>query len=307
VEVAAVIAVPPAVIYVAGLVAFWVQLSNDYGSHGLEHTWMAASLVARTTAAGLGAEIVLRGLVGALALATVLLFGAYIILRLRTGLQDHSDSEVPRVSPLGVPIATAFVGGMMFLILWTQATEGPSVSIIRISGALVVFYFLQFYLYWSIGGAVRSKITKPIAFYPMWLYSLIVVLGIICLGGAVLFPGEASLPCLYRGTAEGDVMDGEVLSAKQAEEVEGLESLEGGFLGHSEGYWYVIDNESLDLEAIPDDEAKRDLEGEFYVGYTRIEPNGEPVGEPMTEEEADNDSKPALGYELSGECGPPPR
>ena len=301
VEVAAVIAAPAAVFYVAGLVAFWVQLSNEYKLPGTEYVWIAASLVSKSTAAGLGVQTVMRGLVVALALATVLLSAAYIVLKLKPRQQDHSDSETPAVPAWVLPVSTFMVGGLVYIIVSTQDTT-PVVFTVRFTGALAVAYLLNFYLYWNLGGAPRAAITKSIAFYPKWLHNLIVVLGILCVGGSVLFPGEASLPCLYRETTQGDVMNGEVLSAMQAAKYEDFRTLEGGFLGHSQGYWYVLDEEHLQLEAIPDDDAKRILEDEFYIAHTRIGRNGKPVGERMTEEQAEKNPNPGRGYQLSGAC-----
>ena len=312
VEAAAVIAVPPAVFYVAGLLAFWVQLSNEYQHFGNEHAWIAASLIARATAASLGAEIFLRGLVVASALATVVLLAAYIILKLKPGQRDDSDSQTPvetswltPVMPAWViPGLTFIVGAASFFIVFTQ-DRAPLVFTVKFSGALAVAYLLNFYHYWNLGGAARAAATRAITFYPKGLYNLIVVLGMVCLGGSVLFPGEASLPCLYRETTQGDVINGDVLSAQQAAKLEGYKSLEGGFLGRSEGYWYVFDEEHLKLEAIPDDGARRILDGEFYIAYTRLGPDGKPVGEQMTEEETQEDNKPGQGYEPSGGCDPP--
>ncbi len=308
IEVAAVLAAPPAVFYVAGLVALWVQLSNDDDlSFSLRDgdAWFAASLVARSTAVSLGAQVVLKGLVFALALATVLLSGAYVVLKFKRRSQDRSDSEIPALPAWGVPASTFLVGAMMFIAV-SAGDSTPIVFAVRISGALIVVYLLNLYLYWNLGGVARAIVTKPIAFYPKWLYNLIVVLAILCVGGSVLFPGQARLSCLYRETTQGDVMDGRVLSAKQAQKFEDYRTLEGGFLGHSEGYWYVFGEDHLQLEAIPDDGAKRILDGEFYAAHTRIGPDGKPEGEPMTEEQVQETSKPAkYGYELSGDCDPP--
>lgn len=62
VELAAVIAVPPALFYVLGLGALWVQLSSEHHLGGNDNALLAATLVARPIAVGLGAEVMLRGL-----------------------------------------------------------------------------------------------------------------------------------------------------------------------------------------------------------------------------------------------------
>lgn len=298
VEFAAVIAVPPALFYILGLGALWVQLSSDeYDRPSNDNAWFAASLVARPTVAGLGAEVTLRGLAASSVIATVVLIVAYIVLRLlRTG---GSESGVFKLLPLLLPFSTGPLGLLLFFVLTLPAEDGvPLVPKFRIVGGLAVLYVLVFFLDWSLGAEYRSVLRRAFAFYPRWLYSAIAILSVLCVGGSVLFPGEARLPCLYRVTSEGDVMDGEAISGQRAEALGDLRTLEGGFLGHSEGHWYVIEEEQLDLEAIPDDGASRILEGEFYVAYTKIGPDGRPVGIPVAEE----DRMPEELYTLSGDC-----
>lgn len=284
-----------ALFYVLGLGALWVQLASEYDLPGNDNAWFAASLVARPTAAGLGAEVLLRGLLFSMVVAALLLFVAYIVFKRR-----EPNRQVLRLPPMILPLSAAVLGLLLFIV--TSAEDrAPLVPTFRIVGGLVVLYFFSFFLYWILGGEARMYVGRAFAFYPRWLYSVIAVLAVLCMGGSVLFPGETRLSCLYRETAEGDVMDGGVISAQRAEELDDYRTLEGGFLGHSEGHWYVFDEENLQLKAIPDDEASRVIEGEFYVAYTRIGSEGKPVGDSVTEEE----TKSGVTYTLSGDCNPP--
>lgn len=295
VELAAVIAVPSALFYVLGLGALWVRLSSEYDLSGSDNAWFAASLVARPTAASLGAEVMLRGLFASSVAATISLAAAYGVLKVRRrGRSDRGVTGLPSLLPLIALLSCL----LLFMVVFLALNREPLVPTFRVVGGLAVFYFFFFFLNWSLGTEYPALLRRTLAFYPRWLYSAIALLSVLCVGGSVLFPGEAHLPCLYRETSEGDVVDGEVLSPQRAEELEGYRTLEGGFLGHSEGHWYVFGEKSLKLEAIPDDGASRVLEGEFYFATTRIGPDGRPAGEPVTEE----NRKPGEAYTLSGEC-----
>jgi hypothetical protein len=192
----------------------------------------------------------------------------------------------------------ALVVAMLLWVAGRTETGTVQVSNLRITGALFVGYLLPLYLLWRLGTEEREAVWKVFSFYPRVLYDLIALVTVLCVGASVLFPGEARLPCLWRETAEGDVVDGEVLSPQRAEELEESRTAEGGFLAHSEGHWYVFDTENLDLKAIPDDRAKRVVQGEFYVANYRMGPDGRPVGEPVTEDE----QQPNEVYLVKGDC-----
>lgn len=72
IEAAAIVAVPPAVFYVLGLVAFWISLASEHDSTELYAIWHAASLVPRTVVVGFGVEVVWRGLIAASLVATLI-------------------------------------------------------------------------------------------------------------------------------------------------------------------------------------------------------------------------------------------
>lgn len=296
VELAAFVAVPPALLYVLGLAAFYLGLSSEYDNAGLNATWYAASLVPKTAAAGYGVGVVWKGLIAASLAASVLLFVAYWPLRWRASKSPHVG-RYPYWLPILVPIGLLLVAGLLWI---AGSTEGGTllVSNLRISGALLVGYFLPLFLLWRVNAEERQLVRTVFAFYPRVLYEVVASVAIICVVASALFPGEARLPCLYRETVAGDVQDGEVLSPERAEELGDLRTLEGGFLTRSEGRWYVFDRETLDLKAIPDDEASRFLRGAFYIAYQKIDRNGKPVDLPVSEEER----VPNETYILTGDC-----
>lgn len=83
VEVAAVIAVPSALLYVLGMLAFWLRIANEYDRVNIGTTWYAASLVPRSTAAASGVEAIVRGFVGGSLLNFAVLFVVYVVLYAR--------------------------------------------------------------------------------------------------------------------------------------------------------------------------------------------------------------------------------
>lgn len=276
-ELAAFIAVPPALFYVLGFGALWVQLSNEYDGSGLYNTWYAASLVPRIVVAAYGASVIWKGLLVSLLTAFVLLLVAYWVLRRR-----RTISRLIRLCVLLLPLSVAVFGGLLWIAGTTEG-NAPAVPTFRIVGGFLVVYFLLFYLFWSIGKEERSFVKEVFSFYPKTLYSVIAVASLLSIGASVLFPVDVGLPCLWRETAPEDVVNGEVLSPERAQELSDLRTLEGGFLAHSEGHWYVYDEK--EIRAIPDDEATRVIEGRFYVAYRKIGKKGDPVGEEVAEED----------------------
>lgn len=280
VEFAAFIAVPPALFYILGLGALWIQLSSEYDSSGLYNTWYAASLVPRSVAAGYGAGVIWRGIVISSGLAFLLLFVAYLVIRSR-----GSDRIQLGGYPLWIPLILPMILATIALLL---GAAGYSESIVRVPafrlvGGILVAYFLWFYLFWSLGMEGRTFLKMVFSYYPKGLYNVIAVVSILCVGASVLFPGDGSLPCLWREPAQGDVVDGKVLSPERAEELKDFRTLEGGFLAHSEGYWYVFDEK--EVRAIPDDEATRIVEGKFYIAHKKIGEKAEPVGDEVAKQD----------------------
>lgn len=300
-ELAAVIALPPAIFYILGLGALWVQLSTEYGGPRSDPTWLASSLVSRSIAMSLGVQVALRALFWSLVVAAVLLFGLMLVAcsrRLWRRYRRGSDYQSESISTIAV---AALIAAGFSLTLWVgrrMIEEVSSIPTIRFYIVFLIIYFLLSYVSLSSFGGAGAFLKRVFASSPRWLYNTLALTSILIVGISVLFPGEPQLPCLWRQVSEGDVVDGEVLSAQEAEKMSRGRSLEGGFLGRSDGYWYVFDPTYQDLQAIPEDGARRFLAGEFNVSYFRIGQDGQPTGQPVTQEEM----KSGEGYTARGNC-----
>jgi hypothetical protein len=91
VEAAAIVAVPSALLYVLGVLAFWVRVASEYDRVSIGTTWYAASLVPRATAAASGIEVIARGFVyGAIASAAIL-FVAHAVVYARSRKEDRGE------------------------------------------------------------------------------------------------------------------------------------------------------------------------------------------------------------------------
>lgn len=103
VEVAAVIAVPSALLYVLGMLAFWLRIANEHDRVNIGTTWYAASLVPRSTAAASGVEAIVRGFVGGSLLSFAVLFVVYVVLYARAKKEGREhlvhNYPVPPSSP----------------------------------------------------------------------------------------------------------------------------------------------------------------------------------------------------------------
>lgn len=76
VELAALVALPPALAYALGVLALWVQISTAYDPIDAWTNWQAATMAARPFVAGLGVGVLLRALAFSL-LAGAVLLGAW--------------------------------------------------------------------------------------------------------------------------------------------------------------------------------------------------------------------------------------
>lgn len=83
--------------------------------------------------------------------------------------------------------------GLLLFIVTSAEDRAPLVPTFRIVGGLVVLHFFSFFLYWILGGEARMYVGRAFAFYPRWLYSVIAVLAVLCVGGSVLFPAREEL------------------------------------------------------------------------------------------------------------------
>lgn len=247
-ELAALVAVPPALAYALGALALWVQLSTAYDSSDAWTNWQAATLATKPFVAALGFGVLLR------ALTFSLLAGA-TLLTVRWAFVRYRREEEPLPGSVFVPLAFFTLGGFLAVLGGLPNDTVPAVPNLRTIGVPVALYLL--FLCWPLlsGPQQRSFVVRVVAFYPRVLYVLAALAAVAFLVFFALFPGELRLPCLTRQLAEGDVVDGEVLTAPRAEEL-GFEQTEGRLVAHADGHWWVFDEEGR-FAAIPDGDAAR--------------------------------------------------
>ncbi|MDQ3236034.1 MAG: hypothetical protein M3Q54_00675 [Actinomycetota bacterium] len=147
------------------------------------------------------------------------------------------------------------------------------------------------------GGQIGKEFYKRVVgFYPISVYQIISIVAAMSVFISILFPREASLSCLWKEDSDGEVVEANVPNTQGPSEPIQW-TLQGGFLSKKDGTWYVF-TESDRLQAIPDDQAFRIVEGEFSVKYSRIGRDGTPVGEPVAEE----DMKSGTTYVAVEDC-----
>ncbi len=298
VEAATVIAVPSALLYVLGVLAFWFRIASEYDGISLGTTWYAASLVPRNTAAASGMEAVARGIAyGALAIA-LLLFVAYAVLYARSRRGGGRE----RVKLLSVPLFVPFYplsAALTYLLLDRYLSEVGGYGLLA---ALRVLAFMALLLSLSViplalgTESERNVLRSALRFYPKpvyWLGAAFLVLG---LTASVLTPRQTSLSCLWKEDPEGEVFEANVADTQS--EVEPLQwTLQGGFLSKGDGTWYVL-TEANRLQAIPNDDSTRVVGGDFSVRYLEVGQDGAPTGEPVPED----DMEPLRPYVAVKHC-----
>ena len=108
------IAVPSALLYVLGVVVFWLRIASEYDGINLGTTWYAASLVPRSTAAASGIEAISRGFVyGALA-GAVILFIAHVVIYVQAR-QRENEKKGENEENVGFFSASLFVPFLLTL------------------------------------------------------------------------------------------------------------------------------------------------------------------------------------------------
>lgn len=285
VEVATVIAVPSALLYALGVLAFWLRLANEYDSVGLGTTWYAASLVPRGTAAASGMEAVALGIAYGAAAGVLTLFAVYVYLYARAR-RGGSGVRVGLLSaPLLVPMAL-LVFALAWALLRLFLSEGHAYGLLFMLRFVIgTILFLGLFLTYPLTlgyESDRRSLRFAFGFYPRPAYWGIAALSILGMVVAVLWPREASLPCLWKEDPEGEVSEAN-LPGTQGETDPLQWTLQGEFLSKSDGTWYVL-TEADRLQAIPDDDSQRLVDGDFSVRYQELGTDGAPTGEPVPEE-----------------------
>ncbi len=286
IEIAAVIAVPSALLYALGVVVFWLRIANEYDSISISTTWYAASLVPRSTAAASGIEVIVRGILYGTLLSSVVLLIQYIVsyARLRKSAQSRKIRFFSE--PLNLPVWLLFVASLI-AILYIQFSRDSSYGLLYILRllALMVSIGLLLPVLWVVfsGQGRRELYERIVDFYPIFTYQMVFIVAAMSVFISILFPREASLSCLWKEDSDGEVIEANVPNTQGPNEPIQW-TLQGGFLSKNGGTWYVL-TESNRLQAIPDDQAIRVVEGEFSVKYLRIGRDGTPVGEPVSGED----------------------
>lgn len=286
VEVAAVIAVPSALLYVLGVLAFWLRIASEYDGINLGTTWYAASLVPRSTAAASGLEVISRGFVyGALGSVAVFFF-AHIIIYRRSKRENHGEDV--RFFSASLLIPSVFLVAGLVLVLLNLFLGGGSGYGLLFNLRVVAVMILLFSLivgYLSVFGSGNETmpLRSILRLYPGWVYQVIAAVLVFSVFVSILWPREASLSCLWKEDPKGEVFEANAVGT-QSEADPQQWTLQGGFLSRSDGAWYVL-TEANRLQAIPEDSSTRVVGGNFSVRYLEVGSDGKPAEEPVSEED----------------------
>lgn len=286
VEVATVIAVPSALLYVLGVLAFWLRIANEYDRVSIGTTWYAASLVPRSTAAASGMEAIGRGFVyGALA-SVLLLIATFLVLYRRARKGERRERVGFLSAPLIVPLSL-LVAGLVSVVLNLFLSGGSGYGllfVLRVVAVMVLLLILPMVYPLAFGTeSERNPLRSAFRFYPRPVYWGIAAFLVVGVFASVLWPREASLSCLWKEDPKGEVF--EANAAGTQSDAEPLQwTLQGGFLAKKDGTWYVL-TEADRLQAIPDDDSTRVVGGDFSVRYQEVGSDGALVGEPVLKED----------------------
>lgn len=293
VEVAAVIAIPSALLYALGVVVFWLKIANEYDRISIGTTWYAASLVPRSTAAASGIEVMLRGLLYGAFLSVALLLCSHFFAFLRAKRSDRREDIRFFSTPLFVPFSLLIVG-LLSVVISLQFSQGSTYGLLfylRAAAITVGILGLLAILPWIFGGRTAYRDPRlPLRLYSGPAYRGIAVVVVVCVFGSVLIPGEASLSCLWKEDPNGEIYEANVANTQS--ENEPLQwTLQGGFLTKSDGTWYVL-TEADRIQAMSNDESIRVVGGDFSIRYLKVGNEGTPVGEPVPEDEREETGQP---------------
>lgn len=286
VEAAAVIAVPSALLYVLGVLVFWLRIASEYDGISLGTTWYAASLVPRSTAAASGIEAISRGFVYGVLAGAVILFVAHIVIYVQARRREQEENVRFFSTPLLVPslLALAAISVMLLNLFLGEGGGYGLLFNLRVVVVMLLLVALVMGYPWIIGNNMENTpLRSLLRFYPRPLYrATVVAVAVVSMFVVVLLPGEASLSCLWKEDPKGEVFEANAVGT-QSETDPQQWALQGGFLSRSDGTWYVL-TEANRLQAIPDDDSVRVVGGDFSVRYLKIGSDGTPTREPVPEE-----------------------
>ena len=233
VELAALVALPPALAYALGVVALWVQLSNVYLFSDGWTFWQAATMATKPVVAGFGVGIMLRALTFSVLLSAIVLLAWWLFEFFYRKKTSYPFAWSLPLTSLTVGMALLLLGGIF------GNSPVPTVPILRTVGVPIALYLLLLCLPWFLGPAQRFVVSQIFAFYPRILYAIISVVAVAFTVLSTLLPGDLELlPCLTRQLDEG------------------YEQTEGRLVALADGYWWVFD-ENGRFTAIPNDDTAR--------------------------------------------------
>ncbi len=226
VELAALISVPPALLYAVGLCTLWIQISQTYWSLNLTTAWYAASLAPKSVALGQGVRAFWAILPVSFLLSFLVMLFVYVYNRFY-----QKDPTFRGKEPV------TFLLGMFTIALLAISFLLTDYSLALLQLLRFLVGFLAFYSLWFLAfrhvGQHRSLTPYPAGMYQLLRYILIGSLLI-----AVLWPGNLQLPYLVRGLNEtGGPYKEDYSPMDDAIE---FRITEGRLLTVSGGYWHVL-------------------------------------------------------------------
>lgn len=288
VEVAAVIAVPSAFLYVLGVLVFWLRIASEYDGISLGTTWYAASPVPQSTAAASGIEAIVRGFIYGTLAGAAILFVAHVVVCVWA--RKKTEGGIGFFSaPLLAPFLFLALAVGLVVLLNLFLVEGSSYGLLfnlRVLTVAVVLLVALIAGYpWIVGTSMRNgSLRSLLRLYPRPVYrATLAAVVVVSMFAAILLPREASLSCLWKEDPKGEVFEANAVGTQSKTDPQQW-TLQGGFLSRSDGAWYVL-TEANRLQAIPDNNSVRVVGGDFSVRYLKIGNDGTPAREPVPEED----------------------
>lgn len=257
-ELSALIAVVGGLIYLLGIFAFVFPISRVY-TKDFSMTWHATSLVPKTVVAGHGLQQML---------IEPLLFISFIVLltwALGITLINFSylkglilDSRASRLWSMitAIVIILVVLGGLYFFV---SGVLGSLTAVAFSAGLILLVLPRWFFTLQNMRGhsdtgspssAIRPSLGGAILSDTTFRRQMIVSVAIIFF---VFFAGNATI-VYERG--EPPVLPVEITRATIGEGEEEITHIRGSFLAHTEGFWYMFDQDD-NLIAVPDSEIKK--------------------------------------------------
>lgn len=278
VDIAAFIALPPAIAYAIGVVALWLQLSAVYNGFSTDAwiTWQAAMMASKPLAAGMGIRALLATVALSLLTTALAMFIYQIYVRASTERIQALSVFPPLIClviGMGLILPSGVLEGVSSRISSSPNSESYTPIVSQLRTLVMPMSVLLLYILWGfLSGVLRlPTIRRALGYYPRKLYAAILPIALLFLLVSFLFPGQLQLPCLVKQLSAGDVLNGEVLTAPEAKELDGTVA-QGRLVAHTEGQWWIFDSEGR-FTSISDNQSRMQIEAPFGSLPTRGESN----------------------------------